>query len=199
MRRCGGGDRPVGPPQDGGVAEPHAGVGAPREEGAASRAGLADHLDAVRVEDITPVQSRCRPLGVDQRRFVRAGRVSLTGFVVPAGEVLAQGLGCAVEEFGAEVGPAFWCVVDEVCGQGVGVAGEPVLVCGEQQRQLMTGVAVPVDVRSGVAGGAGRAGDDRTSGQRIFLSWAGSAGGAARGRPRRGRSRRHGRPGLRGC
>lgn len=125
------------------------------------------------------------------------GWVASAGFVTSAGQVLAQRVGCAVQEVGAEEGPALRCLVDEVCGQGVGVPGEAMLVCGEEQGQVMAGVAVPVDVRAGVSG-AGGAGDDRTSGQRGFLSWAGSAGGSARGRRRSGRCRRYGPRGLRG-
>lgn len=190
---CGGRDRLVGLPQDGGVAEPDAGVGAPRDEGTAFHAGRADHFDAAWVENVSPVQAGRRPLRVDQRRHGRPGRVALAGPVAAGGEAIAQGVGRSVEEVGAEGGPAFRRVVDEVRGQGLGVAGEPVLVRGEQQRQVMAGVAVPVDVRPGVAVG-GEAGDDRTSGQRIFLSTGRVSGrGGVRARPvarvpRRGRS-----------
>ena len=183
LGRCGGRDRPAGLPQAGGVAEPDAGVGAPRDEGTAFHAWRADHFDAVRVQDVSPVQAGRRPLRVDQRRPGRPGRVALAGLVASAGEVLAQGVRCPVKEVGAEAGPAFRRVVDEVRGQVLGVAGEPVLVRGEQQRQLMAGVAVPVDVRPGVAGGGG-AGDDRRSGQRIFLSTGPVSGrGGVRARP----------------
>lgn len=172
LGRGGGRDRPVGGPQAGGVAEPRARVGAPRDDRTACRAGRADHLDALRVEDVAPAQSRRCPLGVDQRRQVRLGRVRTAGLVAAGSQVLAQCIGCAFQEVGADEGPAFRCAVDEVGSQCLGVPGEPVLMRGEEQRQVVAGVAVPVGVRAGVSG-AGGAGDDRTSGQRIFLSWAG--------------------------
>lgn len=53
----------------------------PRDDGSAVVRQKADHLDAVQVEDVAPVQSRCRPLvgGVCQREVRRVGAAGVAG------------------------------------------------------------------------------------------------------------------------
>ncbi|MDO0936439.1 hypothetical protein QQY66_33825 [Streptomyces sp. DG2A-72] len=86
------------------------------------------------------------------------------GVFVAADEFGAQGLGGAVEEVGAQLGPAVGRFVDQVPAQGVEVTTEAVLVGAEQQGEVVAWVAVPVDVDAGVSG-VGGAGDEGAGGQ----------------------------------
>jgi hypothetical protein len=88
------------------------------------------------------------------------------GVFVAADEFGTQGFGGAVEEVGAQLGPAVGRLVDQVPAQGVEVTAEAVLVGAEQQGEVVAGITVPVDVDAGVAG-VGGAGDEGTGGQKF--------------------------------
>lgn len=144
-------------------------VGVPRDDRAVVVRLQGDHFDAVRVQDVRPFQLVGAVLR-DQltlgRGAVRPGHVGhlTAGVFVAPGQGAAQGSGSAVEKVGAQLVPTVFHVVDQVPGHGLQVAGEPVLVGGQEQRELVVGVAVEVDVHAGVSVGGG-AGDDRAGGQ----------------------------------
>ncbi|WP_416986800.1 hypothetical protein [Streptomyces sp. T028] len=89
---------------------------------------------------------------------------SPAGVFVAADEFGAQRFGGAVEEVGAQLGPAVGRLVDQVPAQGVEVTAEAVLVGAEQQGKVVAGIAVPVAVDAGVPG-VGGSGDEGTGGQ----------------------------------
>ncbi|MEV7817834.1 hypothetical protein AB0P05_45650 [Streptomyces flaveolus] len=64
----------------------------------------------------------------------------------------------AVEEVGAQLGPADGHTVDEVPDHGFDIAGEPVLEGDEEQGKFHARLAVELDVYAVIAAG-GRAGD----------------------------------------
>ncbi|WP_327251009.1 hypothetical protein [Streptomyces sp. NBC_01244] len=85
-----------------------------------------------------------------------------------ADDVLADFVGCAVEEVLPERVPPDGGRVDEVSGEGLGVTGETVLMSREQEGEVVAGISIPVNVDPGKAGlrgagdgGSGCQGDSR--------------------------------------
>ncbi|MFE0948366.1 hypothetical protein ACFW4T_13220 [Streptomyces mutabilis] len=112
----------------------------------------------------------------------------------PAGPVFAagqrgheRGRG-VVEEIGAEFVPADGDVVDEVLGHGLDVASEHVLVGGQEEREVVAGHAVELDVDAAVPRAGGGAGDEGVCGQGVLRSEEG-AGDVLGGRRSGGRVR----------
>ncbi|WP_405693753.1 hypothetical protein [Streptomyces coelicoflavus] len=104
----------------------------------------------------------------------------------PAGPVFAagqrgheRGWG-VVEEIGAEFVPADGDVVDEVLGHGLDVASELVLVGGQEERDVVAGHAVELDVDAAVSRAGGGAGDERVCGQGVLRSEQGEMCGGRR-------------------
>ncbi|MFB9737745.1 hypothetical protein ACFQE4_27050 [Streptomyces thermocoprophilus] len=112
----------------------------------------------------------------------------------PAGPVFAagqrgheRGRG-VVEKIGAEFVPADGDVVDEVPAHGLDVASELVLVGGQEEREVVAGHAVELDVDAAVPRAGGGAGDEGVCGQGVLRSEQG-AGDVLGGRRSGGRVR----------